>query len=1345
MKRHIIFLLVVLSLGNIVVAQIPTIAEKEKLARQICEVETQVLKQVCKDTTASERFYWAQKQWRKKIAEEVHNNKKNADLTIYKINQDQLEYWRKYLQEPRKQMEIPKLANPFNEFEDKKIPKVTSKNNDEPQDFKFYQDSGNIKLLESDQIDRIYQDEEWLVNISTTLLEGEENYKSNLNFYSSKSLRLVTSVSILGSVVSIHKNIDNIFTLSLGGGGLSNHLCAIDPIKNEFSWLHVIDNSGLSSEQKYVTLAKKNGQPFKKISNKYFSNYLYEINVPDDKNVLNGIGNNKLGGLPFARLSDKSIIAETTSQIESFDEQNFKNKVQFINNNTSLALVSDNDKQSVHLMKSHHDRTICDISLTEITSAFIKTNDRKPLISGLFSDGTLFYVCENSLYLVKNKTTKQIDKYKNYVLCGNSILAFSSVLSSCVSGLDAELADSKNLQNTRGRENFVGTTPLSGLCKIDSNGGEHQCETPAVLLESNPVLFSIHGDFSLVSKYNWHDYSSLYSVYDLYSDLPVGFPIIGGSTLASLGPGYINFGKSPKKWLLYSYCDYADSGLSYRIQAQNINERKIITLLHTPESASPLEMRLKADGSFQLIFSCLGITKLLEYSQDGIFQRILAEWKSPPEEGDPLLLSERNLIFIPKAGGYDAYRIFGEGNPEKAFEISLRGSSDYVILLANGFYAGSPGCERLITLQAGDGRVDATALAPWRNRPAEVIKALGGDPKTADILSKVTERWLKRSKFDPTQPEPKASEIAKVSVTQMPPLWAPSQQVSFPIEATAGGEPLKEVNVRVNGVLQKSFSGGELNVPKGGHATLNASVNLAEGQNWIEVTVTDAKGRPSNLEHFRTILPKASETPKRYIVAMGCSEYDRPELNLQYAAKDAGDVLKTFSAAGGRECKTLLLTNKEVEPGALDKIKAFVADSKESDEVILFCAGHGLLDEHLDYVYAGHQIDTEHPGDTGIHLDALLDAVGSGKSLKRLVLMDTCQSGSVGEKEEMKLAQASTELPHGVRAVKSRALKVVGVSPLTGDEQQRFIEEMFLLPGQYRGINIIGASGGAEYAMESDKWNNGVFTSALIEALRDQKADMDHRGRISVSDLKTYLAQRVSELTGGAQKPSVVAFEQDQDFDLVGKMPPIPEGVLNAAAKSENENLGNVNSGAGSSSPPPHTLQNGGSPAILDFPDALAKADAGDGYAQGVVSIYYTMGYKVPKDTAKGLTYALKSAAQKNPLGTYQVGALRELGVGIKKDKVQGHKLMSEAFDGLNTLSGDPYALYDLGYMALSGIGVEQNPREAARLFKASADMGYAPAQRMFAKFLEAGVGVPKDLEAARQYQSQSSAQWSQQ
>jgi CHAT domain-containing protein len=168
----------------------------------------------------------------------------------------------------------------------------------------------------------------------------------------------------------------------------------------------------------------------------------------------------------------------------------------------------------------------------------------------------------------------------------------------------------------------------------------------------------------------------------------------------------------------------------------------------------------------------------------------------------------------------------------------------------------------------------------------------------------------------------------------------------------------------------------------------------------------------------------------------------------------------------------------------------------------------------------------------------------------------------------------------------------------------------------------------------------------------------------------------------------------------------------------------------------------GESSYVLELQDALTKADAGDAYAQAVVSIYYTMAYKAPKDTAKGLAYAMKSAAQKNPLGIYQVGALRELGSGVKKDKAQAHKLMAEAFDGLNTLNGDPYALYDLGYMALSGIGVEQSPKEAARLFKTSADLGYAPAQKMYSLLLEKGVGVPQDPEQSAKYKRDYQSQW---
>jgi hypothetical protein len=844
-------------------------------------------------------------------------------------------------------------------------------------------------------------------------------------------------------------------------------------------------------------------------------------------------------------LSAISLLGITSPHSIPFLGKAFRNSQESIADSVGEADVTN---KNIHLVRATPTGEIVDTTLNTLKIASIKVGTNQPYQPGLFSNGTLRCIVDQRPVFLKNSAIIHPDVSKAAWFF-NKKTAYSLPLKKLGMGSVSSDDDMVRRCEDITKANILAVDPNGITQRINININPDKVFLPDAF-EKSYSLCPEKGTVFTLSRFDQSgNQVYIHRRFDLNTSLECGPSFT--NTSAHAGAGYCEDGSAQDGWhVMILISGYNTASFGYSIVAQSDDGKKRLLIADDlPEIPKPLELRLNNSGNLQVVYSFSGTTRFAEYNREGMEMNHI-EWKSSPMDGQTLLLSERNLLFIPKAGGYDAYRIFGEGKPEKAFEIYFRGSSDYVILLPNGFYAGSPGCERLITLQAGDGKVDASALAPWRNRPSEVIKALGGDPKTAEVLAKVTDRWLKRTKFDATQPEPKASEIPKVEVNQMPPLWAQGAGVSFPIEVMVGAAPLKEVTVRVNGIPQQTVSGADLNIPSGGKGTVQGSVTLAQYQNWIEVSATDEKGRVSNQAHFRSILPEAPEKPKRYIVAMGCSEYDRPELNLQYAAKDAGDVLKTFQEAGGRDCKTLLLTNKEVGPEALEKIKAFVGESKESDEVILFCAGHGLLDEHLDYVYAGHQIDPEHPGDTGIHLDALLDAIKAGKSLKRLVLMDTCQSGTVGEKEEIKLASASTELPHGVRAVKSRALKVVGVSPLTGDDQQRFIEEMFLLPGQHRGINIIGASGGAEYAMESDKWNNGVFTSALIEALHDKKADMDHRGRISVSDLKTYLGQRVPELTGGAQKPSVVAFEQDQDFDLVGNMPPVPDSVRNQGSQS---------------------------------------------------------------------------------------------------------------------------------------------------------------------------------------------------
>jgi TPR repeat protein len=155
---------------------------------------------------------------------------------------------------------------------------------------------------------------------------------------------------------------------------------------------------------------------------------------------------------------------------------------------------------------------------------------------------------------------------------------------------------------------------------------------------------------------------------------------------------------------------------------------------------------------------------------------------------------------------------------------------------------------------------------------------------------------------------------------------------------------------------------------------------------------------------------------------------------------------------------------------------------------------------------------------------------------------------------------------------------------------------------------------------------------------------------------------------------------------------------------------------------------------ILSFERATEQANLGDAYAQAVLSIYYGLGYKTERDVAKSAAYALKSAAQGHPLGVYRVGLMRQTGEGMGKNEAQGRTLKSKAFDGLNALSGDPYALTALGVMVFQGDVVRQDKIEAARLYRLAADQGYAPAQYNYASCLISGQGTEKDEEKANEY-----------
>ena len=81
------------------------------------------------------------------------------------------------------------------------------------------------------------------------------------------------------------------------------------------------------------------------------------------------------------------------------------------------------------------------------------------------------------------------------------------------------------------------------------------------------------------------------------------------------------------------------------------------------------------------------------------------------------------------------------------------------------------------------------------------------------------------------------------------------------------------------------------------------------------------------------------------------------------------------------------------------------------------------------------------------------------------------------------------------------------------------------------GAHTITASAGDSYAYESSKWNNGVFTYAILSGLRDGKADLNNDKSITISELKQFVSSEVFAQTKGMQQPTFR--EENVDYDWV--------------------------------------------------------------------------------------------------------------------------------------------------------------------------------------------------------------------
>ncbi|MEX1001239.1 MAG: caspase family protein [Crocinitomicaceae bacterium] len=346
---------------------------------------------------------------------------------------------------------------------------------------------------------------------------------------------------------------------------------------------------------------------------------------------------------------------------------------------------------------------------------------------------------------------------------------------------------------------------------------------------------------------------------------------------------------------------------------------------------------------------------------------------------------------------------------------------------------------------------------------------------------------------------------------------------------------LDRINVWVNDVAIYGQNGISIKEQDTQEYTTTVQVSLARGMNKVQLSVLNQAGAESYKSSFEVECTSGKKSPDLYLLTIGVSKYKDSRYNLTYAAKDAVDLAETFKSGKHYEqVHTKTLTDQQVTLKNLASLKDFFSTADINDQVILFVAGHGVLDADFDYYFASHDMDFSNPSTLGIPYEALEGLLDGIKPLKKLLFMDTCHSGEVDKDEIQWSADDGGEKEEDTEIVFRNV--GVGVEKKQGQfgltNTSELVSSLFTDLRKGTGATVIASAGGAEFAMESDRWHNGLFTYCLINGLSNRAADMDGDKEIWLSELKRYVSEQVTSLSQGKQQPTSRIENQTIDFRL---------------------------------------------------------------------------------------------------------------------------------------------------------------------------------------------------------------------
>ena len=443
--------------------------------------------------------------------------------------------------------------------------------------------------------------------------------------------------------------------------------------------------------------------------------------------------------------------------------------------------------------------------------------------------------------------------------------------------------------------------------------------------------------------------------------------------------------------------------------------------------------------------------------------------------------------------------------------------TDWITFTPDFFYTSSKDAARNTGFAIGKNTYPFEQFDLVFNRPDRVLEAIGHSDQ--DLMDKYRQVYYKRLKFLGQESSPVALTpdlpILEIVNEQDIPINTSNRILPLHYHALGKLTPIDAIFVSVNDnpIISVKKKKGQSREAKG-----VLSIKLSGGKNHLRIYARDIDGRKSLVKSFVINFEPANDRkPRLYILAIGVSKHRQSQYDLRFPAKDASDIIELFNLKkeAYSSIETLLLRDKEVSLKSVTATKEWLRSSDIDDGVIVFYAGHGLLNEQKQLFFSTYNVDFSQPGRKGFPYRQLEDLLADIPARQKLLLIDACHSGEL-DKTDLLLNFIP---PPELGEVQFRGSVGVQIDSLPSNSVFNLMKSTFVDLRNNTGAIVIASTGGEQLAFEGSQWSNGVFTSLLIQGLKHNFADLNQDGRVMVSELQKYLAEKVQKVTNGRQKP----------------------------------------------------------------------------------------------------------------------------------------------------------------------------------------------------------------------------------